>query len=265
MSDPRSYDEWFTNQLNQIGPWQWNETGVDAILADHHSNEDVIVNRMVEFFASIEAPYLKKGNVTTLHGYRGYREEDIIRLSERQLVSIIGENGKKIYAGLRKALTNIPLWKLMGSTHFFGRGIGRRKMKKLLDALGHEVVFTATVSDLADAEGFDEKTATKVVDGMSDFLDWVGPLEEDGLVTIDYSTAAEATGKLVDEKVVFTGFRDKELAAEVEAQGGTIQSGVSGKTTILVASNPNSNSGKMKKAREKGVRIMGIEEFKELL
>ena len=67
-------------------------------------------------------------------------------------------------------------------------------------------------------------------------------------------------GSMKDQKVVFTGFRDKALAAEVEAQGGTMQSGVSGKTTILVASNPNSNSGKMKKAREKGIPMRKVRE-----
>jgi NAD-dependent DNA ligase len=93
----------------------------------------------------------------------------------------------------------------------------------------------------------------------------LSPLEEEGFITVDYSTAAEATGSLVGEKVCFTGFRDKELQALAEANGATMQSSVSGKTTILVAANPNSNSGKMKKARDAGVRIMGVDEFKGLI
>jgi DNA ligase (NAD+) len=248
-------------------PYTWNESGVDAILDNHHNNDDVIINRIVDFFASIEAPYLKKGNVTSLYEYRakGFTEDEIIQMSEQMLISILGKNGKKVYAGLRKALTNIPLWKLMGSTHFFGRGVGRRKMKKLLDALGHEVVFTGKAADFADAEGFDEKTARKIEDGMSDFLAWLSPLEEFGYITVDYDSPVDNTGKLTGEKIVFTGFRDASLQALAEANGATMQSSVSGKTTILVAVNPASNSSKMQKARDAGVRIMGIDEFKELL
>lgn len=245
--------------------WEWNETDVDAVLANHHGHEDVIINRMVDFFASIEAPFLKKGNVAALYGYKGYEEADIIRLSEHQLVMVLGENGKKVYAGLRKALTDIPMWKLMGSTTFFGRGVGKRKMKKLIDALGAECALHASVSDITKVEGFDAKTAQKIVLGMGEYLDWVIPLEDEGFITIQYETGQVAGGKLTGEKVVFTGFRNKELQEQAEANGATMQSSVSSKTTILVASNPNSNSGKMKKARDLGVRVMSIEEFEDLL
>jgi NAD-dependent DNA ligase len=265
MSDPKSYDEWFTNQLNQIGPWEWNETEVDAVLINYHDNEEVIINRLVDFFTSVDAPFLKKGNIVKLVDYNQFDTTAIIRLPERMFISILGENGKKVYAGLRKALTNIPLWKLMGSTHFFGRGVGKRKMKKLIDALGHRKVFTGIAAEFARVEGFDEKTARKVEDGMDAFLEWFGPLEDDGFITVDYSTSTDTNGKLKDQKIVFTGFRDKELQALAEANGAAMQSSVSGKTTILVAADPDSNSGKLKKARESGVRVMGIDEFKKMM
>ena len=75
----------------------------------------------------------------------------------------------------------------------------------------------------------------------------------------------DADGILVDMKICITGFRDKALNVQIEELGGTIQSGVSGKTDILVTNNPNSTSGKAKKARELGVKIMGIDEFKEMI
>jgi len=62
-----------------------------------------------------------------------------------------------------------------------------------------------------------------------------------------------------------TGFRDKEMAAKIEELGGDVQSSVSGKTTILVAKDPNSTSSKMQKARDNGTKIMGVDEFKEFI
>ncbi len=123
-------------------------------------------------------------------------------------------------------------------------------------------MFDLVHNDIIKVDGFEEKTALKIVHGLRGFWDFVASIS-DIVIFADDKDASE--GSVKDQKVVFTGFRDKALAAEVEAQGGTMQSGVSGKTTILVASNPNSNSGKMKKAREKGIRVLGIDEFKELL
>lgn len=67
------------------------------------------------------------------------------------------------------------------------------------------------------------------------------------------------------QKVCITGFRDKHLQSLVEAEGGTIQSSVSGNTTLVVAANPNSNSGKLKRARELGIHVISREEFEQML
>lgn len=246
-------------------PWYWNDTGVDAILDNHTESEEVIINQMVDFFASIDAPMLRKGNIVKLFDYKQYDTTAIIRLPERMFVSILGENGKKVYAGLRKALINIPLWKLMGSTHFFGRGVGKRKMKKLIDALGSRKVFTGTAAEFARVEGFDEKTARKVEDGMDAFLEWFGPLEDDGYISVDYSTVAEATGSVANMKFCFTGFRNKNLQAVIEAQGGSVMSSVSKNTNYVVTNNPNGTSSKLKKARDLGIPIITEAEMQQMV
>lgn len=247
--------------------YEWNDTGVDIVASNPEEHKEIVINQMTDFFATIDAPYLKKGNVTKLYDAGYTSTERVIEADASELANVLGSNGHKVAAGLKEKLTNIPLYKVMGATHFFGRGVGVRKFKKLLQAIGHEtVIFVVqeTIHDIIKVDGFEVITAEKIINGMDRFVSWLAPLEARGLITVQYQM--EDTGSTMkDEKVVFTGFRNKELAAEVEAQGGTMQSGVSGKTTILVASNPNSNSGKMKKAREKGVRVMGIEEFKELL
>jgi NAD-dependent DNA ligase len=248
--------------------WSWNETGVDAVLNNHHESDDVAINQIVDFFASIDAPMLRKGNVAKM--YEAPLDplrsiEDIITAPQGIIEAHLGANGQKVFAGLRKVLTDIPVWKLMGSTHFFGRGVGKRKMKKLIDALGWEVVLTGSAEDFAQVEGFDDKTAEKIARGLGPYLDWIIPLEDNGYITIAYEDTNVVGDKMAGEKVVFTGFRDKELQDAVEAAGGTMQSSVSGKTTIVVTTNPNSNTGKIKKARGLGIKILGVDEFKEMM
>ena len=176
----------------------------------------------------------------------------------------MGKNGEKAYEGLHNRLSNIYVHDFIGSTPFFGRGVGKRKFKKLFEVIDSNEFITnsvPTVTQIANVEGFDEITAKKILNGLAPFRTFWEQVED----CVEF-TQPKLTGVSMDgQKVVFTGFRDKALAAEVEANGGSMQSGVSGKTTILVAANPTSNSGKMKKARDLGVMVVGIDDFKEML
>lgn len=73
-----------------------------------------------------------------------------------------------------------------------------------------------------------------------------------------------ATGELehfgwVDE---YTGAHDlSDLKVFIEARGGYLRSAVSSKTDYLISNDPNSNSVKMKKAKELGVTIISEDEF----
>jgi len=243
--------------------WEWNDTAVDAVLLE--DTDDVHIERLVAFFTAIDAPLLKKGNIIKLYEAGYTTTEEIIQLAESEFVRILGSNGSKVYAGLRKVLTNIPVWKLMGSTNFFGRGMGSRKMKKLLAAVANPAnLLSITQSRIARIDGFDKTSAKKILAGIEDYYVWAGQLETDGFITVDYNMSVVG-GSMEGQNVVFTGFRDKALAKQVEDEGGNIQSTVSGKTTILVAANPKSGSAKMKKAREMGVMVIGIDELRDML
>ncbi|KKN14089.1 hypothetical protein LCGC14_0999580 [marine sediment metagenome] len=251
------------------GDWKWNETGVDVVLTNHEANADVQFEKILAFFNSIEAPYMREGSTRKFYD-AGYDSiEAIIKMNEREMAGIVGTNGHKIYKGLKEQLTNIPLWKLMGSTPFFGRGVGRRKFKKLYKALGvgglWELVSTCSVDQIVPVEGFEKKTAEKIANGMQNFWEFYNDVYDYVTILDEEEETMSSSGAMNDQKVVFTGFRDKDLAEAVENAGGTIQSGVSGKTTILVTKNPDSTSGKVKKAREKGIRIVGIDEFKGMI
>lgn len=258
------YEAWFSNQMDQLGQWEWNETGVDVVLTNPNGNSDIEMKRAEAFFTAIEAPHLKEGSITKLFAAGITSTVDIVNSSEWTLTQVLGANGVKIHSGLGAALTDIPLYKIMGAVSN-ERGLAVRKMKKLQQALGADRILDEDLShdEIAGCDGFDSKTATKVgktIDAYRKFI-----TETQGNITVDMGNTLDADGILADKKICMTGFRDKALAEQIEELGGTIQSGVSGKTDILVTSNPSSNSGKAKKARDLGVKIMGVDEFKELI
>jgi NAD-dependent DNA ligase len=252
-------------EMPAIFEWDWdwsvNDAGekVDAVIKNPDDYKEVVVKRMTHFFEKIEAPMLKEGNVQKLYESEFKTIDSIIRATIEDFTDVLGENGKKAYKGLHEKLKDIPLYKILGA-YSTQRGIGVRKMKKLQKAIGYDGIMNCNdVNIIANVDGFDKKTAMTTLTAIDHFMEFWH--KNNAYFSI---SADEATGTMLSgEKVCMTGFRDKELAAKVEEQGGEVQSAVSGKTTILVAKDPNSNSGKVKKAREAGTRIMGIDEFKQ--
>ena len=65
--------------------------------------------------------------------------------------------------------------------------------------------------------------------------------------------------------VVFTGIRIKELEEEIEARNGKVVSTVSSKTKIVVAKDPNEETGKVKTAKELKIPVLSVDEFRKLI
>lgn len=242
----------------------WNETNVDMIVEDYDNHPEVKTQQIIDFFMSIGVPHLREGNIRKfIERMDTFALEDFIRADTNTWQNIIGANGKKIHEGMQATFSNISIDALMGSTSFFGRGVGKRKFKKLMQHISFDQLKSCGVETISEVDTFDVKTANKIIEGLPNFLEWLNTIED--VINVNYDSTT-SNGKLTGHKVCFTGFRDKVLQNNVELLGGSMQSAVSSKTTILVASNPNSSSGKMKKAREiEGIQIFSIDDFKEYI
>lgn len=244
---------------------EWNETRVDLVLTNKNDNDEVKIQQLVDFCASLSFPHLGDGNVRALYEHGIKTPQDIVLASMSTFALAMGVNGIKAYHGIQAKLKEVSLSDVMGAHPAFGRGIGQRKMKKLVEALGEDF---RNWTHIADVEGFDVKTASLVAEGIDDFNVFYEATKE--AITYKSKTAVEG-GKLVGHKIVMTGFRDKVLEQMVETLGGENQSGVSAKTTIVVAADPDSTSGKASKARElnnagkANIQIMSIKQFKDFI
>ena len=77
-----------------------------------------------------------------------------------------------------------------------------------------------------------------------------------------------AVGSLTDKSFCFTGameYKRKDLQAMVTAHGGTNLDSVTKNLAYLVIADPNSTSGKAKKARELGITLISPEQFLEMV
>lgn len=263
------FEDYFSRSLDAVvgsGNWDWNENGVEVITTDEN-NPNVKFKLLLSFVETLQVELLKESSLTEVFNRLQLADlsyadavKTLFELLDGEWAKLIGANGNKIADSLRRRGENMTYETFLGAVKYLGFGFGVRKAKALLSQISYEDLLSASESDIAKLDGFDTKTAKNIFNGIQDANALLEDLMADGFVTI---VKEVKTSELKGLNVVFTGFRDGDLEKAIEAAGGKIGSGVSSKTTHLLTTDPKSNSGKAKKARDLGVKVWSPEQFKD--
>jgi NAD-dependent DNA ligase len=254
--------------------YEWNETHVDLVLVhgdeDHH---DVVLKRMEHLVATLEIPNVGPG---TLHKvYEGGIDTiaKLIHVTADEIERIDGfqsTSATKIAEGIRKAVAEATWIKWMVASNSFGRGFGERKMSPVLEAFpdlvqgkGKHIQRIPTIDQLKTVDGIGKTSAKQFLDNLPGFFAFMR--EIDVTVRHDDDVIVKKSSQWSGTTVVFTGFRNKDWEREIEEGGGKIASTVSSKTDLVVAADVDDKGSKVTRARELGVRIVGKDEFDDLL
>ena len=168
-------------------------------------------------------------------------------------------------------------------------GIGKGQSKILSKEFHGDIMeFFKAASNrkfLSSIEGIGEVLEDNIWKWANQYLQWIDfndgtPREKfhgvnweiaDLLKQVDYITEETASGsKLSGMTFVITGslnhYANRDaLVAVIEQNGGKVSGSVSAKTTYLINNDVESTSGKNKKAKELGVKIISEENFMALL
>lgn len=255
------FDFWFETKLDAFGDWEFTDTGVHAfVYADH---PEALRKRAIDCFTILDIPLLKDGNVTKLFEAGFDTPVKIITASERDIVKVIGENGKKIYQGLVKKLSSIEEPVLMAASGCFGRGIGVRKLQNAyIAAEGDLQKFTDVDFFSTHVEKIGEKTAELISRGVAHYLKFKQQVANHvTIVTKEHNV----DGPLAGNVYIFTGFRSPDIKRQLCELGAEVVDSYSKRVTHVIAADPTESSGKLKKARENGAQILGKEEIQDIL
>jgi DNA ligase (NAD+) len=250
--------------------WHWNETRVDAILDNPESSEDVRLQKLVAFFKTMKIDGVGEGVVAKLIN-GGYTElEVILALTPDQIAQVEGfqlKSAGNIYNAIRKVLDKPqPLERVMTASGVFQIGLGEKKFKMILDAIPDFLKKyqkgSINNNDITSISGFSDKTATIFIEGMPKFTEWLSLHKIVKIESLDLAKKDIPTGnKFAGMVVVFTGIRNADMESAITNGGGIVGSSISGKTTLLVAKDPEENSSKIQKARSTGIQILGYVDF----
>ena len=192
---------------------------------------------------------------------------DLYRLAEDDITDL-QLSGKRVGARTaKKVVRNLHAKKTLRIAEFVGAlGIdmwGRSMTQKIVDA-GFDTLKKmkkATLKDIAEVPGVGEIKAAKFVEGMRANEDLMEDLLRVGVRIKKPNT----NGKLAGQTFCFTGVRDPAFAERIADAGGSVKSSVVKGLTYLIAKDPKSTSGKAKKARQQGTKVISLEEARQLL
>jgi len=252
--------------------WHWNDTRVDAIVDDIENNEDVRTQKIIAFFKVMKIDGIGEGVVNKFVN-SGYDEiKTILELTPDVIAQINGfqlKSATNIYNAFHKVIEKPqPLERVMTASGVFTIGLGEKKFKMILDAIpkffNKWQQGKISKADILSISGFSDKTADIFINGMPKFIEW---LTIHSMIKIDLEDVSNKDipkgNNFKGMIAVFTGVRNADIEKQIVDGGGAIGSGVTGKTTIVIAKDPNEGSSKLNKAREMGIEIASITEFEK--
>lgn len=217
------------------------------------------IQQLVYFGSEMGLEYFGEGNVRALlNAYPMLNIESLIKLSEESFTDVIGTNGSKIYYSMKHALSKATPAKFYSAVDALGEasGIGEKKLQALFDVYD---TLDLTMDQILSVSGWAEKSAKKLLESKESINHWSTFLIENN-IKLASSKVAVVSSKCAGLEVCFTGVRDSNMEEFIKSNGGKIASSVTKTCNLLVADNINGTSGKITKAKEKGIKLISYDD-----
>lgn len=247
----------------------WSETGVDLLCISVECPAQTLYK--IEYFLKtlgveeLSATTLEKFNLNSL-------EEVFTKLSKDYIKSLDGFQEKRantIYNEIQNSIKNVNSAKLLTALGIPGLGLkNAEKINKKLNCSGYEFfekLYKVTLIELLSINGIGKKLADCILNNINFIRSNINMLQKYGL---SFEEQAEVGTLLNGMNITMTGTAPKmsrpQLEAIVKENGGCI-TGVSKKSSLLVADNIQGTSSKLKKARDLGIKIITYDDFFKML
>lgn len=245
-------------------PYKWNSSKVNFVLDEDGNNKDILIKNMVHFFKKLEIKNIDEKLIIKLidNGYNTINK--ILNMSVDDFLKLDGFQEKlanKIYDNIEDGIKKVELSKLMTASNIFGGGLGIKKLSLVVNNIPNILELDKSKNELIEIikeiEGFDTKTANQFSEKLNKFKSF---LNKNNNITFIVPIKNKGN-KLNNIKIVFSGFRDKELEKKIKNEGGNIVSSVSKNTNLLITNDLSNISSKFKQAQKFNIEIITKENF----
>jgi len=244
---------------------EWDENEVELISNSTAHGAEIAKQRLEYFFSKMEIDFMGTGNVQKLI-HAGINNAEKAIKSVDQFGAICGENGRKSAAIMREKLAATTPERFLAAIGVFGRGIGERKLKALFAVIPFKNFMRGQVTEnqIVAVDGFEIRTAEKILSRLPTMITQLNLIDKGVTFMKETTQTVVTTGKFVGQVFCPTGVRFiPEIAAKITSQGGVITDTFNSSVTTLVAKDPDSNSGKVEKAKKKGIPVISLAQLQE--
>lgn len=221
-----------------------------------------IVGNIVNYINKMRIDDIGIGVVSSLFDHKILNSiEDLYRLKNKKsdIVEIPGFGEKSYYNMVESIEERMEVfdYELLASLGI--QSIGERKFKKVLAVMSlDELLYTCINLELPtrliSLPGFGQKTINRIQDGINAKFKTIEFL----LKTLKLK---HSSNNLTNKgSICFSNIRDKDFQNELIAKGYEIKNSVTSDLSILIVPSLDSESSKITSAKEKGIKIMTLDE-----
>jgi len=247
--------------------WEWipREAGepIHIKACSENKKEQIQIQGLIRFMNDLKVKNVGPGLITQLYQAGYTTMENFMKMRPEDIRFLGPKTSESIPMGIQNALKTAKPEMLMVSSGAFGRGMGEKKLTRLLT---HYPDFLTRIPDYTQAEiqavdGFAGKTAALVVNGLPRFREFLKQNEIAPPVPAPGGKTLAATGSR-PLKVCLTGFRDTNIKTFIEKNGGCLQTACTKCTDILIIPDIDYRNKKTETATNLNVKIMTADDFK---
>ncbi len=245
--------------------YAWDATQTHILIPAEHQAESVEVQtaKLLHFASTLEVANLGPGLVKKLVE-AGYTTPKALRaMTPDQWQKTLGKGmGEKVRQSFEERMKAITEMKLMIASSTLPRGTGETKLKALFAREPDWMKWS--MKTLAGVNNWSYVALEECLTALEDYKKWRA--NQFGTLVLDRSISPPPAVAAVPPSVFvcFTGFRAPELEVKCRAKNMEVQLAVNKQTTVLVVSDHgNTESGKAKKARDMGIRILERSQFEK--
>jgi DNA ligase (NAD+) len=248
----------------------WSETKTD-LLCTNNNCEGIFFYKVLHFIKTLDIDWFSDKTLRKLFEL-GYIDDigDIFNLTYKaflNLKSFKKKSAENLYNAIQSK-KNIPLDIFLTSLGIHGLGKTASnlivKKYKTLDN-----ILNQSIDDFTKIDGIGETIARSIFNNFDLITEFKNDLIEEGCVIVDINNSVNKIANKIDNmNIVITGslsIQRKQWKRDIELSGSNLKSSVSKATDILVCNDKESNSSKLKKARELNIKIITEDELIELI
>jgi NAD-dependent DNA ligase len=240
------------------GTWEWDATRVNAKTNMKVLPEQGLLHALQVLGVEGIGPGLIKkiveGGFTTMRKVWDAKESHLAD-------AIGGGRAPALLSSLKEAVASASMSMLVVASNLLPRGVGDKKLRAVFAKQSDPKLWTMTMYPI---EGWSEESFQEMLECIPEILVWIQESFPSVPVTVS-PVAAPVLSSAATNFVVFTGVRDKVLEGLLGKAGWAIEDSVTKKTTALVVAEEAKETAKLKKARDMGVQILKLSEFRSVI